>query len=531
MRPGLPYFFATIERISFGIRATPPCFEGGATKAIMVNMRFAFQAAVLAAVLTAPCRLIPQADGSQASTERLAQIDSALQAGKFDRAIELLRPELGQNPKNARLWTLEGIALSGNGDKKGALAAFRHALGIAPDYLAALEGAAQIEYESNDKDAAAFLQHILALRPGDTTSNAMLAEIAYRQGNCAAAIPHFEQSGTILDSQPAALQHYGDCLIRTKDTEKAITVFERGLAQPGAGTGARYRLASAQMIAQRPKDAIATLRPLIENNTTDVEILELAAAAFEADGNTPDAVRILRQAIVDDPHNVDLYVDFANLCLDHQSYQVGVDMMGAGLEAEPKAAPLYAARGILYVQLAQYDKAEADFDKADALDPNQSFASAAEGLAALQQNDPDRALATVREKLIRKPNDAFLLYSQAELLAQRGPEPDSVDFHEAVKSAEKAVALSPSLGTARDFLAKLYLEAGQNSAAIEQSRKALSLDPKDQTALYRLIQSLRKSGRQEEVPALLQRLAALRMEGAQEESQHNRYKLIEQNTP
>jgi tetratricopeptide (TPR) repeat protein len=497
----------------------------------MTNMRFPFQVAVLAAMLTAPGWLVSQVDGNQASTEGIAPIASALQARKFDEAIELLQPELGQSPWNAKLWTLEGIAFSGKGDEKAALGAFRHALGIEPDYLAALEGAAQIEYESNDKDAAALLQHILALRPGDPISNAMLAEIAYRQGSCAVAIRHFEQGSSLLDSQPDALQHYGDCLIRLNDTEKAIAVFERGVGQPAAGAGARYRLASAQMIAQRPKDAIATLQPLIEKSTTDVEVLELAAAAFEADGNTPDAVRTLRQAIVDAPHNVDLYVDFANLCLDHQSYQVGVDMMAAGLDAEPKSAPLYAARGILYVQLAQYDRAEADFDKADALDPNQSFASAAEGLAALQQNDPDHSLATVRAKLTRKPNDPFLLYSQAELLAQRGPEPDSADFRQAVKSVERAIALSPSLGTARDLLAKLYLQAGQNAAAIEQSRKALDLDPKDQTALYHLIQSLRKSGRQQEVPDLLKRLAALRTEGAQEESQNNRYKLLEQKNP
>ena len=512
-------------------RATLRRSDGDGTGAIIANMRLALQLAVLAAVLAAPCSLGGQADVNQAREERIALIASALQAGKFDRAIELLQPELVQSPRDAKLWTLQGIALSGKGDKKGALGAFRHGLLITPDYLAALEGAAQIEYENKDKDAVALLKRILALRPGDPVGNAMLAEIAYRQDNCEEAVLHFEQGSSLLDSQPDALQHYGDCLLRLKNTDKAIAVFERGVAQPAGGTGARYRLASAQLIAQRPKDAIATLRPLLESNTTDEEVLELAAAAFEADGNTPDAVRILRQAIVADRHNVDLYIDFANLCLDHQSYQVGVDMMDSGLDAEPKAAPLFAARGILYVQLAQYDKAEADFDKADALDPNQSFASAAEGLAALQQNDPDRSLATVREKLARKPNDVFLLDSLAELLAQRGPEPGSADFREAVRSAEKAVSLSPSLGTARDLLAKLYLEAGQNAAAIEQSRKALNIDPRDQTALYHLIQSLRKSGQQEAVPELLKRLATLRTEGALQESQHNRYKLLEQNTP
>jgi tetratricopeptide (TPR) repeat protein len=203
-------------------------------------------------------------------------------------------------------------------------------------------------------------------------------------------------------------------------------------------------------------------------------------------------------------------------------------MINAGLEAEPKAAALYVGRGVLYVQLAQYDKAEADFEKADALDPRQSMGSAAEGLAAVQANDADRALAAVQSKLAKKPNDAFLLYLRAEILTQRGADPGSLEFREAMESARRAISLRPSLTSARDVLAKLYLQAGQNTAAIEQSRKALDNDPKDQTALYHLIQGLRKSGRTQEIPGMLKRLADLRMEGTKEEAAHNRYKLVEE---
>ena len=181
-------------------------------------------------------------------------------------------------------------------------------------------------------------------------------------------------------------------------------------------------------MAQRPKDAIATLRPLLQQNSTDANVLDLAATAYEADGNTPEAVRLLHQAIVADPHNVNLYLDFANVSMDHQSFQVGVDMINAGLAAEPKSAPLYVARGVLYVQLAQYDKAEADFETADALDPRQSLGSAAEGLAAVQANDPDRALATVQSKLVKRPNDPFLLYLQADILRNVAPIPAARNF-------------------------------------------------------------------------------------------------------
>ena len=492
----------------------------------MSGMRFPTQLGLLAALFVA-CALI----AAQSAPEQVGAITSAMRVGQFDKALQLLQTELQHSPKNPQLWTLRGIALSGKGDKREALVAFRHALENSPDYLPALEGAAQIEYENGSKEAVALLQHILQLHPNDLTSHAMLGVLAYRRGDCTAAAPQFEQSGSLIDSQPAALQEYGECLVQLKEPDKAISLFSRVLAQSNGDSGARFRLASVQMIAQRPKEAIETLQPLLHGDTPNTDVLELAASAYEGDGNTPEAVRILRQAIVSDPHNVNLYLDFANLCLDHQSFLVGVDMMNAGLGAEPKAAPLLVARGVLYVQLAQYDKAEADFEKADTLDPRHSMGSAAEGLAAVQENNPERALARVRSKLVKRPNDPFLLYLQADILTQRGPDPGSLEFRQALASAKKAILLRPSLAAAHDVLAKLYLQAGQNEEAIRQCRKALSSDPKDQTALYHLIQALRKSGRTDQIPDLLKRLADLRREGTKEEAEHNRYKLVEEKTP
>jgi tetratricopeptide (TPR) repeat protein len=464
---------------------------------------------------------------SQTAADRIATITSALRAGQFDSALQLLQPELDRTPNSAQLWTLRAFALSGKGEKKEARASLRRALTISADYLPALEEAAQIEYENGSQDAVELLERVLRLRPGDPTSNAMLAVLAYRRHDCAKAVSYFEQSGALLDSQPGALQEYGDCLVRLKQTEKAIAVFSRALSHADGDSELRYRLASVQMMAQHPKDAVTTLQPLLQGNTANSDVFELAASAYEADENTPEAVQVLRQAIVSNPHDVNLYIDFANISLDHQSYQVGVDMINAGLRAEPKAAPLYVARGILYVQLAQYDNAESDFEKADALDPRGAIGSAAEGLVAVQENDPEQALAKVRAKVAKAPNDAFLLYLEAEIISQRGPEPGSAEFREAMASAKKAVALRPSLGAARDILAKLYIQQGENAAAIEQCRKALNTDSKDQTALYHLIQALRKSGRTNDLPELLKRLAALREESTKEEAQRNRYKLVE----
>ncbi len=468
---------------------------------------------------------------AQTSGDTIGPITSALRDREFDRALQLLQTALRKSPQSAQLWTLQGIAFSGAEHEKEALASFRNALKISPDYLPALEGAAQLEYKAGSVAAIPLLQHVLQLHPRDPTSHAMLAVLYGKRGDCTSAVQHFELSGSLLDSQPGALQQYGACLARLKQLDKAISVFRRLLSLDSANHDTRHYLATVQLMAKGPEDAIETLAPLLQENDPDSKTLQLAASAYEAGGDTPKAVGLLRRAIVSDPRNVALYLDFASISMDHQSFPAGIAMINSGLNLQPNAAELYLARGVLYVQMAQYDQAEADFDKANALDPGQAIGSAALGLEAVQKSSPDEALATVRSKLSKKPNDAYLLFLQAEILNQRGADAGSAEFQTALGSAKKAVSLQPSLGAAHDLLAKLYLRAGQNREAIEESRRALSIDPKDQTAVYHLIQALRKTGDKTELPGLLQRLAELRREATKQEEQRNRYKLIEGNTP
>jgi hypothetical protein len=59
----------------------------------------------------------------------------------------------------------------------------------------------------------------------------------------------------------------------------------------------------------------------------------------------------------------------------------------------------------------------------------------------------------------------------------------------------------------------------------------LDSDPKNQTALYHLIQALRKTGEKGELPGLLKRLADLRAEATRQERERYRYKLIEEGEP
>jgi tetratricopeptide (TPR) repeat protein len=156
------------------------------------------------------------------------------------------------------------------------------------------------------------------------------------------------------------------------------------------------------------------------------------------------------------------------------------------------------------------------------------MSGAAEGLLADEQNqnDPDKALTTVRAKLAKNPDDAFLLYLQAAFLSKKSAAPGSPEFQQGLESAKRAVALQPSLTAAHNVLAKYYLDAGRNDLAAKECRLVLEQTPSDQSALYHLVIALRKTGGQTEIPDLLKRLARARQEATRQEGERNRYKLV-----
>jgi len=461
---------------------------------------------------------------------RADTIAAALQAGDYAKALEMLRPALQSSPGDARLWAMQGTALAGQGDTARALESYRSALKIAPDYVPALHGAAQIEFDRSSPDAIPLLQRLLKLRPDDEIGHGMLAMLEYQQGNCSEAVQHFEKTGSLFDAKPTALHAWAICLVRLHKPDQAIPLMQRTLDQNPGDERERRLLASLQLMAHEPQDALATLAPLLAG-AANANALELASAAHEDTHETDKAVDALQQAIVLDPDNIQLYVDFAAMASAHQSFQVGINAMNDGIALHPHAAALYFARGVLRVQLAEYDQAQADFETAYQLDPSQSLTAAAQGLAAVQRNDLDGALASIEEKLARNPDDPILLYLEADVIAQKDPEPGSPEFQKAMRSAQRAVRLRPELGPARSVLAKLYLQAGSYGEAAAQCRKALEIDPADQGSLYHLILALRKSGNTGELPGLLKQLAQQRQEATNKEREQYRYRLVDGNAP
>jgi tetratricopeptide (TPR) repeat protein len=456
-------------------------------------------------------------------------IQELIRTHDYDHAVLLTQQTLRLSPRDYRVWTLQGIALSLSGRTADGSKSFEAALRLSPDYPAALRGEVQILYQSGDARAIPLLERILRADSTDTIAHEMLGTLEMRQGKCAAADDQFAFAADAIRPHPESLEAYGRCLIQTQQPEKAVPVFQQLVALLPARSWPQYDLAVALLEARQTDAAVKAIEPLLATDKGDPDVLSLASEAYEAAGDTPKSVSLLRQAIVLDPNKASYYIAFTALCLNHESFQVGVDMVNVGLRKITDDPSLFIARGLLYAQMALFDKAEADFKEAERLDSKQSISSYAIDIAELQRNHAGAALTDIRAQLKLHPRSPLLNYLLARLLWSAGETGGQVSG-EAMRSAQLAVHLKPDMVEARDLLTDLYIASGQYKLAIEQCRIAMHDEPSDQTAIYHLIVALRHSpgeGAHSEIPALVKRLSALQQSSLQQETDRKRFSLVE----
>jgi tetratricopeptide (TPR) repeat protein len=464
--------------------------------------------------------LLPGILHAQANdTTALAQ---ALRQNNNEQAVAIADEILTTHPSDCRVLTLRGIALTHERQTTKAQESFAKALQTCPDSLPALEGAAQIAYSTQSPDAANLLHRILLQRPDDQTSHAMYGTLSFQHGDCPAAIEHFEQSLSLVEKSTEAQRERAACLFAQGDQAKAVEAFQH-LTQQDPNEKNLLQLAFVQWKSRRPEDALATLQPLLNSSLADSKPYSLAAQIAEDMGDTPRAVAWLQTAIVRDPAESTNYLRFATISFNHASYQVGIDMVNAGLRQSPDAAKLYLARGVLQVQLSQYEAAVADFEKAHALDPKLSFVEDAMGMMRSQQHDWAGSLALFEKQAVAHPQDALLQYLYAEALSHD----EGSDPAKAITAAKNALVLEPDYQPARDLLCTLLLKTNQYGEVIDQAGIALTHDPNDQSALYQEIQAQRRLGNKEALSGLVKRLEELKR---QQQVAQAQYSLEDTNT-
>jgi tetratricopeptide (TPR) repeat protein len=429
-------------------------------------------------------------------------ISEALAQGQFARALQLTDTLLESHPGDVRLLTVRGVALKGLG-RRDSIDSFEKALQLAPDFLPALEGAAEAAYFFHDSRLNGFVQRILVKDPENSTAHAMAGQLAFEAKDCASAADHFGKAGPLIARSELATR-YGQCLIEIHQPDRALQLFESLVSKDPGNDLLRFNLGVCELEAQQFEASVKTFTALLTSPLAHAVVLDQLARAEEQLGRIQEAREHLLAAIGISPDREDSYLDLAVLLLENRFTPEALSVANRGLQRLPQSARLRVVRGVIFAEQSRYEDAEAQFEEADRLLPERGFGVAGQGVLYSRLEQKDSAAALLRERLHHSPDDYFLNYLLADVLLSSGSEPESAAGMEARQAIARSIRSNPFFPNSRILLGKLLVRKNEQSAAIQEFRAALQNDPTNRTALYQLAMALRKTGRGEDAQRVFQ---------------------------
>jgi tetratricopeptide (TPR) repeat protein len=480
----------------------------------------------------------------------------------FQAAIRSLNEELRQSPRNLKALNLLGIALTGSGQIEEADSRFREALRIAPHFFPARKNLAVNEF-NQDRLAEAESQFNRVLRdaPGDEIANIYLGEIRFRKGDFESALSHYEKGRGRTSQNPAWTLHYAECLLRESDAALAKIVlkmlpaddaedrFQAGLLLGRVGAYAEaaeffgsarekysdhYIAAYNQLLmliqAGHYPGAIALFNQLVQQGYKRAELYNLASEAYVKSGRVQEAYDALRAATRIEPEAEDNYVDLAALCLEHEEYTLGMEILDVGIHYIPTSYRLYVQRGVTLVMRGLIEEAEKNFETASKLAPDKSLPYFALGEVWMQSGQTEKAVKVLREKSKLPGVDFLVPYVFGVALIHSGVESGTPSADEAVSALELSIRLNPKFSHSRSELGKLLFKQGEIDRAINELTAATALDPNDAGPVYVLAQAYRKKGQKAQADEMLARVAQLHSEEHNLDLKKELKRLVRQDT-
>ena len=214
------------------------------------------------------------------------------------------------------------------------------------------------------------------------------------------------------------------------------------------------------------------------------------AIDLDSQGKTDEAAAQLNQMAADRPDRVDALVTLGDIMRAHDRFKDAADVYTRAMDRIPKLeerhwAILYA-RGIVYERADEWPKAEADFEKALELRPDQPYVLNYLAYSWVERGEHlDKAKQMLERAVELRPNDCFIVDSLGWILLSTG------DKAGAVEKLEQAVELEPQDPTINDHLGDAYWKVGRFAEARFQWRRALALKP-DPAAAAKIEAKLQK---------------------------------------
>lgn len=191
---------------------------------------------------------------------------------------------------------------------------------------------------------------------------------------------------------------------------------------------------------------------------------------------TEKALEILEAHLRSDPGNRNIRVAMGDILRGHEFYGRALTEYELAVSSIQQPSPgdwfLFFARGICYERLDRWQEAEADFEKALELRPDEPQVLNYLGYSWIDRGmNIEPAQIMIKKAVEQRPNDGFIVDSLGWVQYLLG------HYEDATRNLERAVLLQPEDPTINEHLGDAYWMVGRKLEARFQWNHALILDP------------------------------------------------------
>ena len=471
----------------------------------------------------------------------------------FDGALATVQSVLASSPRNHEAWKLKGdILLYGTGKVDDALAAYRKALEVKPDYAEGYTAVlTTLLRQGNLDEAAKELEVLRKVAPNSVQTRFFDTLLAYQKNDFKRARDLSQQLMKMAPENTLSLQLAGAVELQANSLLQAEAYLTKALQAVPESPLVRRLLAATYLRSGQPGKALAALQPALKNETADAATNSLAGEVYMQNGDTAKAEEYFSKAAKQDPKNTRARTSLALTHLasgrgdaaftelqDIASTDSGItadlalisaqmqrkefDKALAAIDALEKKQPgkPLAANLRGRVLLAKQDIAGArkSFEHSVSIDPTY-FPSVA-SLAALDmaEKKPDDARKRFEAVLAKDPKNSQALLALAELRARAGGAKEDVaelirravtanptevaprlllvdfhirnnDFKQALSVAQDAVAALPDSAELQDALGRAQQASGDMNQALAAYNKVATMQPQSPLPQMRLAEA------------------------------------------
>ena len=218
--------------------------------------------------------------------------------GRFDEAIAHFRKALELKPDYAIAHNDLGMVLSGRRQVDEAIGHYQKALEIEPDYVEAHNNLGNVLADRGQVDEAiAHYRRALEIRPGDGDVQANLGYALARRGKIDEAIVHFRKALKIKPDDAETRYNFGNTLARCGLIDEAIGQYRKAVEIKPDYADAHCNLGNALAGRGQIDEAIGQYRKVLELKPDDMETHYNLGGALAGRGQVDEAMEHYQKAL------------------------------------------------------------------------------------------------------------------------------------------------------------------------------------------------------------------------------------------